>query len=91
MKWYASEDSWCTTTDWEIGSRSHTVGTNTPYVVGPAVPAGSPAGAAGYNFSAVPPGDYFLCAIVDPTNVNAETLEWDNKIVSWFADLEVRP
>lgn len=57
-----------------VGTRTPGMNVNVPYHVGPA---------SGYVIpSSVPPGDYTLCAVIDPADAIAETSEIDNTIRS---------
>jgi hypothetical protein len=76
IEWRASPDKTCFTGpgSYIIGSRTPTLSVNDEY--GITTPSG------GLDFSGVPPGDYYICAMVDPYDVVSETAENDNSIVS---------
>ncbi|MEZ4320574.1 MAG: matrixin family metalloprotease [Myxococcota bacterium] len=81
VRWYVSTDSNCSTSDYLIGTRTPSMSTNVQYAVHPS---------GGYDPSGVPPGDYYFCVWIDPTNSLAETREDDNKVTTWNADFGVR-
>lgn len=79
-EWRVSSDTTCSSADPLVGTRTPTMSTNTPYVVGPNA----------WNFTQVNPGSYYLCVEVDPNDVLNETEENDNKVRSRNAHVVVQ-
>lgn len=73
--WRLSGDSACFVgTEYLLGSRTPTISTNEPYEVGPS---------GGFHVPAnTPPGEYFLCAKIDPNQALSETSLGDNVVRS---------
>ena len=65
VKWWLSADATCNwgSPDSLVGSRTPHLCSNTPLLLHP-----NP-----YDFRGVPPGDYHLCAFIDPADVISET------------------
>jgi hypothetical protein len=59
-------------TEYNVGSLTPNIGSNTPYAVAPGA----------WAFSGVPPGTYRLCAMIDSTTAITESDENDNVIES---------
>ena len=75
IEWWLSEDTDCDAgTRYDVGSRTPTISSGTPYLVHP-----NP-----YDFTGVPTGHYYLCAEIDPNGLIAETppSDSDNNLVS---------
>jgi hypothetical protein len=84
IEWRASPDKTCF-----VGNDNYIIGTRTPTLnVNDEYGITTPSG--GLDFSGVPPGDYYICAKIDPYDVVAETAENDNSIVS-SETIEVKP
>lgn len=84
--WAVSESPDCfNNTRWYVGFRTTTVAANTEYVIEPETPYPNK-----YNFLWTPPGDYYMCAKVDPWDSVSETFETDNRVVTDFT-IEVTP
>jgi hypothetical protein len=71
--WQLSPDNKCFDgTEYEVGRTVPELTTGVPLLLQPDV----------YNFRAVPPGDYTLCARIDADRAIRETREADNKVRS---------
>lgn len=73
MDWRLSSNTTCSTGDYLIGTRTPSLSSNTPYLVGPN---------AWSLADTVATGDYYLCVIIDPGTSISETSEADNSVVS---------
>lgn len=73
VEWRLSTNTFCSSSDYLIGSRTPSVGSNIPYEVGPN---------AWSLGNTVPLGLYYLCVTVDANASIAETSEVDNHVVS---------
>lgn len=75
IEWWLSVDDDCQAgPQLEVGSRTPTIGSNTPYLIRPTT----------YDFSGIAAGQYYLCAEIDPADLISETppTDADNDLVS---------
>ncbi len=71
IEWRLSADTNCFSgTEYVVGSRTPTLSVYTAYLVHPQP----------YDFRYTPPGDYYLCAMIDPDDIITETDETDNQV-----------
>lgn len=82
IEWRLSADSACFSgTEYAIGTRTPTIGSNVPYEVGPTA----------WNMTgSAPNGNYYLCARIDSNTAITETSETDNTVRSDNAMVTVR-
>lgn len=75
VEWSLSTDTTCFAgVEYVVGSRTYTLSADQPALVQP----------LSYNFTGVPAGSYYMCAMIDPDNLIAETAssDADNDLVS---------
>jgi hypothetical protein len=75
IEWRLSTDQTCFSgTEYTIGTRTPGLGSNVPHLVAP----------TNYDFTGIPAGDYWVCAMIDPSNAIAETAtsDADNDLIS---------
>lgn len=69
IEWRLSADTTCFAgTEYVVGSRTTSLGSNTPFLIQPHE----------YDFTGVPAGSYYLCAMVDPDDLISETNSSDS-------------